>query len=460
MLVYTTWTSRMVILIFSWVGLISCAQRPLKPIIPPETPMEFNNAIRALTNDLLRQVENEQVKNKDDSTKKNLVIKPFAKTDTGYTINPSKGKREGDKEIEPAGPNMIELILSEVKESKTCQDERCSDKVCQSEETIPFSSNNKVCPQNAYKKRFANFSITPLSRESLKTANYVMDGRICLEPLEGNRYYRINAFIFDLQTRQRIATSKVLIEDKELYELPTKAYLDAPVYLPSDQFECHTPPLEIGSEVLNVDAIVEDASNAYGKREYEKALQLYQQARDSRGGERQDVYMGLYTTLFELERKAEAEEMLGRIVAIGVAEKDLSFKFLFKVNSLEFGSAKPGEPEDPQTLKWIEQFPMWLRQIGKYFNEHNDCLEIIGYASKTGDQEYNRNLSLGRAIRIKTKLKAKFKNIKVSSTIGKGYDECLMNPPPPGKRDCRGLDDERDAYDRRVEFKIIECASL
>jgi len=472
-----------------YILIVACSSRlPLKqPInMPPIPPApEFETAIRGLTNDLLRQVENHQRKSlqekkvsESELPKVDIVLRSFSEADTGYTVTLSKAeetldvKTSGKNTTKPIGKNNEELIYSEAVERETCQDEFCPKEGCQ-KELIIFSEVLHCQKDFKPVKRFEKLSILPLSQESLKQAKYFMYGIFRLEPatfIAGKtveKRYHVHAVIVDEQVQPKVVVAKadVWIANKMVHLSPTKEGVDSPVYLRDTgleqlvRFVITSRPGDIVNSITSseVDAIMADASQAYAVGKLDSALELYNKVAQRPDGRRLGVYSALFQIYYQQGNMTEAKEALRQMTALGVAEMKLDFKFLFKVNSVEFGRAKSGQSETEETSNWIRQYPFWIEAVGEYFEKSSECVEIIGYASRTGNADYNRKLSLNRATRIKTLIIEKFRgvNAKVSSVQGKGFDECELSEP---RGICLGTDDERDAYDRRVEFKILNCS--
>jgi outer membrane protein OmpA-like peptidoglycan-associated protein len=77
---------------------------------------------------------------------------------------------------------------------------------------------------------------------------------------------------------------------------------------------------------------------------------------------------------------------------------------------------------------------------------------VIGHCSKTGTETYNMRLSLQRAETVRALMqKESAEAVSQTRAVGRGYAENLVGS---------GTDDERDAIDRRVEFKIVPCGDL
>jgi outer membrane protein OmpA-like peptidoglycan-associated protein len=78
------------------------------------------------------------------------------------------------------------------------------------------------------------------------------------------------------------------------------------------------------------------------------------------------------------------------------------------------------------------------------------CLNVVGHTSRTGSVPYNDRLSLQRAAYIKQRLEREAPQLAPRTrAAGMGFRENLVGT---------GTDDARDALDRRVEFKVIECS--
>jgi len=477
---------RLVVSLLGCILLTACSAPLLlkQPIATPSTPPEFETAIRGLTNDLLRQVENYQRKALQDKKlseaelpKINIILRPFMDAYTGYTSTLSKGERDTstkDSKSKPIGKNSEELIYDEVAERKTCQDEFCPKEGCQEGKSIIFSDAMGQCQKDfSPVKRFGNISISPMSRESLKQATHIMYTVFRLEPApfiqskKLEKRYHIYAIVVDERAQPKkivVANSEVWIAN-EVIAFPSKESSWSPVYLKDTQLENmvrNITKTKSGESVITsseVDATIADASKAFGTGDIDKALDLYKEAERLPGGQQLKVYSALYQIYHRTGKFTEEKEALDRMTALGVASKELSFKFLFKVNSVEFGAAKKGMPETEETLNWLNQYPLWIDTIGEYFETSEECVEIIGHASPTGKAEYDQRLSLQRATRIKQSIIEKFKSVdaKVASVQGKGHNDCLLSEP---NGICTGTDDEQDAYDRRVEFRVVDCPSL
>ena len=77
------------------------------------------------------------------------------------------------------------------------------------------------------------------------------------------------------------------------------------------------------------------------------------------------------------------------------------------------------------------------------------CLKVVGHTSRTGDPQANEVLSQKRATTIKQNLERQNRKLATRvSAEGVGSREIIVG---------LGTDDLRDALDRRVEFRSVDC---
>ncbi|WP_166405290.1 OmpA family protein [Desulfonema ishimotonii] len=287
------------------------------------------------------------------------------------------------------------------------------------------------------------FIITRMTSENLERADYMIRGRIGLEPYKGGKtaapekYYHVTASVVKTKTGKSVGHSSAWIADKKPDMTPISFYKDSPVYLKDSQDQDRTA---ISAETA---ALLTEAETAYGKREYKKAIALLNRALKRKDGPLIRIYGGLYSANRKLGRQDRAIAAFDKLLAVSVEKYNiLTVKFLFNVNSVEFWN-------DPALR---EQYKIWLERIGVYFKTHRGCLQILGHCSRSGTETYNKELSHERAVGIQARLRPYFPDVlRRSETVGRGFRETIVGT---------GTDDWRDAIDRRVEFHIIDCKAL
>jgi len=373
----------------------SCANPP--PQTDSHAPTQFYVAIPILASQLLSQV---QAKSSLFSGKQNIVIDPFVYADSGEVIKASRNIEQG--------------IIKEAQ------------------------------------KNFEKLTVRRMDQQNINEADYVMLGVILFEPLkgaggQGRKYYHIASSVMERKTGTVAAKSEVWVSDSNLDSSSVVA--DAPV-IPTDPKKLEEllrwTKLPIDAQIpkgfstsLDTKAILAQAETAAENGNYKDALFLFGKASQRPEGQILKTYVGLYSANVKLGDLASAGEAFGKLVMVGVRDKNLSVKFLFEVNDTAFIN----QPEKRQ------EYSMWLQQIGQYFNSSQECLHIIGHSSKTGEEDYNKKLSLARAEKIHQLLGIGSR----AKAFGKGYEECV---------NCLGSDDNKDAVDRRVVFKVVNCSEV
>ena len=290
---------------------------------------------------------------------------------------------------------------------------------------------------------------TPLDRDGLGKADFVVAGSLSNEPYKaGERRFRLQVSIANLKTGLIAAQSSVWLKG-EFDTTPDLFYRDSPI-VPRDPVvaaQTATARAAPGSKAdaryldqLPTGAILNEAEIAYNRGNSEDAARLYDIAAARPDGKTLRTYSGLYLTNTRLDRKRDSEAAFSGLLREGIANNELSIRFLFKVGSTEF-------VEDPLHGP---QYPMWLRQLAQNFWKARDCVEIAGHSSRTGSEDLNDKLSAYRAEAVlrymmltEPRLQSKIK------AVGKGFRETIVGS---------GADNASDAVDRRVEFRVVPCS--
>jgi outer membrane protein OmpA-like peptidoglycan-associated protein len=280
-------------------------------------------------------------------------------------------------------------------------------------------------------------------------ARNLMNGTLTALP-EPN-HYRLNVALSDRTSGLVVAQSVVRFQEPNLDTSPTKFYGDSPSLVRDRSVEgyvrtAETPagkqadPLYI--DQLPTAALLAEALDAYNTERWADALSYYTQASKRPDGQQLRTFNGMYLTETQLGHTKEAEEAFGKIAALGLATNNLAVKLLFRPGSTDFWEGSPT----------ISAYPMWLRQIAHTAQTAGSCLDVIGHTSRSGPEAVNDRLSLLRATAIRDQLDKDAHGLSRKSRVtGLGYRENIIGT---------GTDDSRDAVDRRVEFKVIDCADV
>jgi outer membrane protein OmpA-like peptidoglycan-associated protein len=293
------------------------------------------------------------------------------------------------------------------------------------------------------------FEVMPFQAANLARAQYLVTGTLARQAGGAARKpFMINLALVEMSSRTVVAQSSVLARDDGLDTTPTPYYQDSPVLVKDQVIDgyirtARTAPGQPADayylERLAAGALINDATTAYNASQYNDALGLYRQAAATPAGEQLRALNGIYLSSWRLGRTAEAEQAFGRVVAYGLANRNLGVKFLFNPGSTEFWS-------DP---KVNGPYSLWLRQIARQAGAAKVCMNVVGHTSRTGSEQTNERLSQARAAVIKQKLDAEVSELATRTRAsGVGWRENLIGT---------GSDDVSDALDRRVEFKITDC---
>jgi outer membrane protein OmpA-like peptidoglycan-associated protein len=360
-----------------------------------DLPLSFNAAIPILANNLIMQVKSKQ-RILDNFSKKSIVIDPF-----------------------------IDVKSHEVL------------KVSQQIENIFLAETQKVFGDQ--------FSVERLTPKNIYQADYVIHGVIKYEPYQNNgNYYHAISSVVEKNKGKVIAKSDVWISNQTLDYTPI---IDSPIVILNPQSITEDiVKIKLGAavapnynSVLEIEALINKAEEAYVNKDYDTALDLFTIATQEQSFDQMSMikaYIGLYRTNINLKDLNAAEKVFEKIVSLNFDKNSiLNVKVIFLVSKTAFDDTLAAE------------YPLWLRKIGEYFQQKNLCVEIVGHSSRSGKLPYNCRLSLDRAVAIQQKLEANFSNIN-SITDGKAWAENLVGS---------GTDDAQDAIDRRVGFKLASC---
>jgi outer membrane protein OmpA-like peptidoglycan-associated protein len=298
------------------------------------------------------------------------------------------------------------------------------------------------------------WNVQPLTRGALASRPLLLIGTLTAINTKNVKDENADAFrvclvLIDLRTGKLVAKrvdratlTTVDAEPLPIYrESPTWA-LDATAlaYIKSCQGSSPGDPIAPGYlQRLPAQAVINEAMIAYDANKPADAYRLYHEAQTVADPEDLRVLNGLYTTSWKTGRKKEAAETFGKIVGIGLDAKKLPIKLFFN----------PGTTTLLQSSDLQAQYAVWLQQVATQVAARDGCLRVVGHTSRTGDPAANEVLSQKRAAFIKSSLERQ--NRKLTPRLaadGVGSREVIVG---------LGTDDLRDALDRRVEFRTVDC---
>jgi len=303
-------------------------------------------------------------------------------------------------------------------------------------------------------RRVPTWNVQPLTRGALAGRPLLLIGTLTAINTKNVKdedadAFRICLVLIDLRTGKLVAKrvdratlTTVDAEPLALYrESPTWA-LDATAlaYIKSCQGSSPGDSIAPGYlQRLPAQAVINEAVLAYADNKPADAYRLYREAQTVADPQDLRVLNGIYTTSWKTGRKKEAADTFGKIVGIGLDSKKLPIKLFFN----------PGTTTLLQSSDRQAQYAVWLQQVATQVAARDSCLRVIGHTSRTGDAAANEVLSQKRAAVIKASLERQ--NRKLAPRLaadGVGSREVIVG---------LGTDDLRDALDRRVEFRAVDC---
>ena len=306
------------------------------------------------------------------------------------------------------------------------------------------------------KSNFPRFQVTRFSSETVAKSPVVLIGTFTAVNNAGvaggpRDAYRICLALADLKTKTIISKGVARALPEGIDPSPVAFFADSPVFVKDGSTDAYIKSCQ-GSKVgdaidqayadrIVVASLVNDGIEAYDAGRYRDALDVYQSALKTPGGEQLRVFNGIYLANYKLRRTRVAMEAFGKVVDYGLKGDRLAVKFLFKPGSTQFNT--------DQSVR--APYGSWLEKLAERTAANKGCLEVIGHTSATGLAAINDRLSGLRADYVKDRLEDEERSLRgrIVAT-GKGSREMIVGT---------GRDDASDALDRRVEFKVVKCAS-
>ena len=300
--------------------------------------------------------------------------------------------------------------------------------------------------------KFPQFDVLRFNATELGNAQYVLTGTL-VRSREGAEQgqYRLALALTEFKTELVVAQASVRISDGNLDTNPTAFYRDSPAiakdriiegYIRTTETQPGLPADAIYLERLPTSSLIADANTAYSADHVVEALALYEAAAKRPDGQQLRVLNGIYIAQWRLQHLADAEKAFSAIVRLGLVTNNLSLKLLFK----------PGTTDFINDTKISGPYTMWLRQIARQVVKSAHCVTVVGHTSRTGAENANDRLSLQRASVVRKSLQTEVPELAARlRESGMGYRENIIGT---------GSDDARDALDRRVEFRVVECKQV
>ncbi len=303
--------------------------------------------------------------------------------------------------------------------------------------------------------RLPNWKVEPFTRRSLDDAPLLLIGT--LTPVNVERAvdtppdaFRVWLTLIDLRTGQVVAKQIDRATVDSVNPEPLKYYSDSPTWHKDKTVLGYINSCQVKTNVgdpadpdylsrLPAEATVNEANMAYSDGKVAEAHQLYEQARPLADEGDLRVLNGLYLTNWQLGNRDAARKAFDKLVDSGLEQKRLPLKLLFQ----------PGKTAFNQVGDLAEQYRIWLSSLAQEGSQSNVCIRVVGHTSRTGSARLNEALSRQRA-EVVMRMLAQDKRALAGrmTATGMGSKEALIG---------LGTDDLRDALDRRVEFRVVDC---
>ena len=305
------------------------------------------------------------------------------------------------------------------------------------------------------KGRVPQWSMRPLTRTSLASQPLLLIGTLTAINTKGMRDENADAFrvclvLIDLRTGKLVAKRVDRATLATVSAEPTPLFRDSPTWALDRTAAAYIKSCQGSSPGESVDpayllrlpaaAIVAEAQAAFAENKMAEAYRLFREAQPVADPDDLRILNGLYLAGWRLGKKKEATETFGRIVGIGLDRKSLPIKIFFN----------PGQTTLLASADLQAQYAVWLREVAFQVGVRETCMKVVGHTSRTGSAAGNLALSQRRAAIVKQTLERLNRSLDTRlSSEGVGANEIIVG---------LGTDDMRDALDRRVEFRTVDCS--
>ena len=305
------------------------------------------------------------------------------------------------------------------------------------------------------KKDFRSYAVTPLTRNTLATKPLLLIGTLTPVNVERSIDTQPDAFrvwltLIDLRTGKVVAKALDRATMESVNPEPLAFYRDSPTWHKDKTVMGYINSCQLNTKIgdsadadylahLPAAAVINEATLAYDDGKVPVANRLYREAQPIAEPGDLRVLNGLYITSWQLGQKEQARDAFGKIVASGLELKRLPVKLLFQPGGTGFNA----------TGDLPQQYKVWISTLAAEAGKADACVRIVGHTSRSGNARANEALSRRRAEVIQKMLERDNRSLASKLTAsGVGSKEALVGI---------GSDDQRDAIDRRVEFRVVDC---
>lgn len=305
------------------------------------------------------------------------------------------------------------------------------------------------------RQKVKTWTVRPLNRNHLASSPLLLIGTLTPVALNeaGNGppdAFRLWLTLVDLRSNLIVAKRLDRATLASVNAEPTPFFRDSPTWHQDRTVAAYVKSCQVAARVgeridplyrwrLPAAALLTEAIGAYQDKQFASARRLFVQASEIADPDDLRVLSGRFLSSWKLGRKDEAAQEMKRIVALGLAAKSLSLKVQFQPGSTTLLPA--AEPR--------EQHRLWVREVAREASASKACVRVVGHASRGGSGSAAVDLSQRRAATVRWLLaRAAPGNDARFTAQGVGWRDNLIG---------LGHDDQRDALDRRIEFRVVDC---
>ncbi len=309
--------------------------------------------------------------------------------------------------------------------------------------------------ESIVKSKHSAWSVKPLTRQALADKPLLLIGTLTPVTVERSvdtvpDAFRVWLTLIDLRTGKVIAKQIDRATAGSVDASPLPFYRDSPTWHKDATVSAYINSCQVNTKIgdkadpeylsrLQGAAVVNEAILAYGEGKIPQANTLYKEAEPLAEPGDLRVLNGLYLTSWQLGQRDAARDAFGKLVDSGLAAKRLPVKMLFQPGTTSFNQA--GDLQ--------QQYQIWLTSLAQQTGKVPACVRVVGHTSRTGSASVNDRLSRQRAETVQKMLVQRNRSLSTRiSAAGVGSKEALVG---------LGTDDQRDALDRRVEFRVVDC---
>ena len=302
---------------------------------------------------------------------------------------------------------------------------------------------------------FRTWAVTPLTRNTLATKPLLLIGTLTPVNIERSidktpDAYRVWLTLIDLRSGKVVAKAIDRATVDSVNAEPLPFYRDSPTWHKDNTILAYINSCQVNTRIgdpadpgylsrLPAAAVLNEAILAYDEGRIPVANKLYKEAEPIADPGDLRVLNGLYLTSWQLGQRDAARDAFGRLVSSGLELKRLPVKLLFQ----------PGRTTFNQVGDLPQQYQLWITSLAQEAGKADTCVRIVGHTSRTGSARANEALSRQRAEAVQRLLERNNRALSARlSAAGAGSREALVG---------LGTDDLRDALDRRVEFRVVDC---